>query len=41
MDLYASHVNPLLNGILTRLSPWLSPARYEPILRRFPNAGEM
>jgi hypothetical protein len=41
MDLYASHVNPLLNGILTRLSPWLSPARYEPILRRFPNAGEL
>ena len=41
MDLYASHVNPLLNGLLTRLSPWLSPARYEPILKRFPNAGEL
>jgi len=41
MDLYASHVNPLLNGILRRLSPWISPARYEPILRRFPNVEDL
>jgi hypothetical protein len=41
MDLYASHVNPFLNGVLRRFAPYLSPARYEPILDRFPNADEL
>lgn len=41
MDLYASHVNPFLNGVLSKLAPFLSPARYEPILMRFPNAEEL
>ena len=41
MDLYASHVNPFLNGILGRFAPYLAPARYEPLLQRFPNADEL
>jgi hypothetical protein len=41
MDLYVTHLNPLLRAALTMAGPWLSPARYEPILRKFPNAGEM
>jgi hypothetical protein len=41
MDLYAAHVNPLLNSVLGKVGPWLSPARYDPILQRFPNAAEM
>jgi len=41
MDLYATHLNPLLNAGLSVVAPWLSPARYDPILRKFPNADEM
>lgn len=41
MDLYASHVNPFLNGMLRRLSPYLAPVRYDPLLKRFPNADEL
>jgi predicted N-acyltransferase len=41
IDLYASHVNPFLNEALRRAARWLSPARHEPLLQRFPNAQEL
>jgi hypothetical protein len=41
MDLYLSHVNPFLNGVLRRFAPRLSPVPYEPLLQRFPNADEL
>jgi hypothetical protein len=41
MDLYLRHSNPVVNAVLSRASPWLSPTRHEPILQKFPNADEM
>ena len=41
MDLYATHVNPLMNEALRRVARWLSPARHEPLLQRFPNAADL
>jgi len=37
LDLYVRHVNGWMNGILARASPWLTPARHDPLLRRFSN----
>ena len=41
MDLYVWHRNRVTNGILRRAAPWLSPARHEPLLQKFPNAGDL
>jgi hypothetical protein len=40
-DLYARHLSPLLNGPLLLAMKWLGPTRYEPILKKFPNASEL
>jgi len=41
LDLYVWHRNRVANGILRRAAPWLTPARHEPLLRKFPNAAEL
>jgi hypothetical protein len=41
LDLYVWHRNPVANGILRRAAPWLTPARHEPLLRKFANAAEL
>jgi len=41
IDLYLRHRNPIANGILRRVAPWLSPARHDEFLKKFPNAGEL
>ena len=41
LDLYLWHRNRVTNGILRRAAPWLTPARHEPLLRRFPNAADL
>jgi hypothetical protein len=40
-DLYARHLSPILNRPLLLAMKWLGPTRYEPILKRFPNASEL
>jgi hypothetical protein len=40
-DLYARHLSPILNRPLLLAIKWLGPTRYEPILRKFPNADEL
>jgi hypothetical protein len=40
-DLYARHLSPILNRPLLLAMKWLGPTRYEPILKRFPNAHEL
>src|SRR5258708_1708429 len=41
LDLYVWHRNRVTNGILRRAAPWLTPARHDPLLRKFPNAAEL
>jgi predicted N-acyltransferase len=41
LDLYVTHTNPLLNPIFRRLIKYLGPTRHDPVLQRFPNAGEL
>src|SRR5882672_1231044 len=41
LDLYVWHRNRLTNGILQRVAPWLTPARHEPLLRKFSNAVDL
>jgi hypothetical protein len=40
-DLYARHLSPFLNRPLLLAMKWLGPTRYEPILKKFPNACEL
>ena len=40
-DLYARHLSPILNRPLQLAMKWLGPTRYEPILKKFPNAHEL
>ena len=40
-DLYARHLSPILNRPLLLVMKWLGPTRYEPILKKFPNAREL
>jgi predicted N-acyltransferase len=40
-DLYLRHRNRVSNGILRRAARWLTPVRHEPLLKEFPNAGEL
>lgn len=37
IDLYVRHTSPLANAVLKRLLPWIVPARYDKVLRKFPN----
>jgi len=41
LDLYLWHRSRVVNGILKRAAPWLTPARHEPLLQRFPNAQDL
>jgi hypothetical protein len=41
LDLYVWHRSRVINGILKRAAPWLTPARHEPLLQRFPNARDL
>ncbi|HEX2655533.1 MAG TPA: GNAT family N-acetyltransferase [Xanthobacteraceae bacterium] len=41
LDLYVQHTSPIANRILKRFLPWLEPTRYDKVLPRFPNYGEL
>jgi hypothetical protein len=41
LDLYVMHTSPLLNPIFRHLIKFLGPTRHDPVLQRFPNAGEL
>jgi len=41
LDLYLWHRDRMFNGVLHRVAPWLTPARHEPLLKKFPNAHEL
>ena len=41
IDLYVRHTSPVLNALLARILPVLEPTHTDPILRRFPNYGEV
>jgi hypothetical protein len=41
LDLYVRHANPWVNALLARAVPWLTPARHDATLRRFPNADAL
>ena len=41
LDLYARHLSPVVNFFLRRLAPLAAPTRQEPLLKRFPNAGQL
>jgi hypothetical protein len=41
LDLYLWHRSRVVNGILKLAGPWLTPARHEPLLQRFPNASDL
>jgi len=41
LDLYVKHTSPLLNPIFRRFIKYLGPTRHDPVLHRFPNAGQL
>lgn len=41
LDLYVRHHSPYLNTLLRLILPWLEPARYDKILKRFANYREL
>ena len=41
IDLYVRHTSPVVNAVLARMLPVLEPTHADPILRRFPNYGEV
>jgi predicted N-acyltransferase len=41
LDLYARHLSPWINPIFKFALGWLQPARHDPIIAQFPNAGEL
>ena len=41
LDLHVMHTNPLLNPMFRRLIKYLGPTQHEPVLQRFPNAGQL
>lgn len=41
LDLHARHTSPLLNPLFKLALGFLQPVRHDPVLRRFPNAGEL
>ena len=40
-DLYARHVSPWINPIFKFAINYLQPARHDPVLKQFPNVGEL
>jgi hypothetical protein len=41
IDLYVRHRSPVINRLLKRVLPWIEPTRHDPVLKRFPNYGEL
>jgi len=41
LDLYVWNVSTLANRVFRKIAPFLQPIRYDPVLRRFPNAHEL
>jgi hypothetical protein len=41
IDLYVRHASPVANAVLKRVLPWIEPTRNDPILKLFPNYGEL
>ncbi len=41
LDLYVRHTDPVLNGLLKRLLPFIEPTRYDATLRQFPNYNDL
>ena len=41
LDLYARHLSPAVNFFLRHLAPLAAPTRQEPLLKLFPNAGQL
>lgn len=41
LDLYVRHTSDTANRVLKRLLPWFEPTRYDPILKQFPNYGDL
>jgi hypothetical protein len=40
-DLYVRHTSVTANAVLKRILPLIEPTRYDPILKKFPNYGEL
>jgi hypothetical protein len=41
IDLYVRHRSPVANALLQRLLPWIEPTRHDPVLKKFPNYGDL
>jgi len=41
LDLYVRHTSALMNTPVRWLLPWITPVRYDPTLKRFPNYHEL
>ncbi len=41
LDLYARHLSPWINPLFKFALDWLQPARHDPFIAQFPNAGEL
>lgn len=40
-DLYVRHTSVIANAVLKRILPVIEPTRYDPVLKKFPNYGEL
>jgi Peptidogalycan biosysnthesis/recognition len=40
-DLYVRHTSVTANAVLKRILPLIEPTRYDPVLKKFPNYGEL
>ena len=41
LDLHVKHTSPIFNFILKRALPYLEPTRYDKMLQRFSNYGDL
>ncbi len=41
IDLYVRHRSPVINRLLKQVLPWIEPTRHDPVLKMFPNYGEL
>ncbi len=41
LDLYVRHTSPVANAVMKRVLPWFEPTRSDPMLRKFPNYGDL
>jgi hypothetical protein len=41
VDLYVRHTSVIFNAVLKRLLPLIEPTRFDPVLRKFPNYGDL